>query len=117
MIDFPTQIIIGCILLAMMIVLAMNNDSNANEDARINFEPPDVDITMDGSDPLATLSGNSKRLTVFVGNAKIIFMQGASGKFERIKIEGGDTGFYWDENGKEHFCVGGIEVEAQTERN
>lgn len=70
----------------------------------------DYRFTYSESRLYATLE--DKELTVYAGAATITFMQGASGRFERIKIEGGDTGFYWDENGNKHFCIGGIEVEA-----
>ena len=127
MIDFPTQITIGCILLAVMVANAIYNNTIIDEDAGLyrdiegtlfsgesikwEPEPQDIGIVIDGCAPVAILSENSKELTVFVGDAKVIFTQCESGKFERIKIEGGDTGFYWDESGNVHFCIGGVEVE------
>ena len=100
------------VLLFFVAFVSAHEKSLVDADAdRTLFEPTDLNIAIDGSDPIAILSENSKELTVFVGDAKVIFTQCESGKFERIKIEGGDTGFYWDESGNVHFCIGGVEVE------
>jgi len=98
------------VLLFFVAFVSAHEKSLVDLDAdRTKFEPTDLNITIDGCAPVAVLNENG--LTVFIGNAKIIFSQSASGKFGNVKIEGGDTGFYWDESGNVHFCIGGVEVE------